>query len=238
MSTVLSEDELRARLSAIDTTSLIDGASGAGIGDVSVLNPELRPVGPSRELTGRVVTADAEADLMSVVAGLAVCEPGDVLVIAAGGDQRAVAGELFGTEAQRRGVAGMVIDGRCRDSATLAELGLPVFARGVAPNAYPAVRVPRIQLPIFIAGVELRPGDWIRGDADGLVVGSAEAMTAALDPAEAVRDREARLRTAIASGRSLFEAINVDEHVAALEAGRESRLTFRELDGTDEQDGR
>ena len=75
---------------------------------------------------------------MSVLAGLHQSGPGDVLVIAAGSDQHAVAGELFATEALRRGVSGIVIDGLCRDSRTLAQLDLPVYARGVAPSACPA----------------------------------------------------------------------------------------------------
>ena len=108
---------------------------------------------------------------MPVLAGLAESGPGDVLVIA-GHPDHAVAGELFATEALRRGVAGIVIDGRCRDSRILAGLDLPVFARGVAPSACPARAVPVIQVPLLIGDVTVQPGDLVLGDDDGIVVGS------------------------------------------------------------------
>ncbi|HEX8508369.1 MAG TPA: RraA family protein, partial [Propionibacteriaceae bacterium] len=159
--------EVLDRLRALGTSSLVDAG-----GDLRVLPLDLRPVGRSTRLVGRVVTADAGADLMSVIAGLQACGPGDVLVVAAGGNERAVAGELFATEALRRGVAGLVVDGRVRDVGVLAELDLPVFARGVAPHAYPAGRVPRVQVSVTLGDVEVRSGDLLIGDADGLVVGS------------------------------------------------------------------
>lgn len=217
-------EDLWTRLADIDSTSLADASA-----ELAVLPTALRPVGRARRLLGRAVTADARADLMSVIAGLAASGPGDVLVVAVGDDERAVAGELFATEAVRRGLAGLIIDGRCRDSAVVAALELPVFARGVAPNAYPAVKVPRIQVPIMIGSVEISPGDVIVGDGDGLVSGSLSAISAALPKAVQIQARERRLRSAIDAGSSLFDALNVDEHVAALQVGRESRLTFREL---------
>src|SRR5918995_5026420 len=98
-------------------------------------------------------------------AGLRLAGPGDVLVVV-GHDQHAVAGELFATEALRRGVAGIVIDGRCRDSRTLARLDLPVYARGVAPTACPARATPVIQVLITIGGGEGRPADLLLRDDD------------------------------------------------------------------------
>jgi 4-hydroxy-4-methyl-2-oxoglutarate aldolase len=133
---------------------------------------------------------------------------------------------VMSTEALRRGVAGLVIDGLCRDSRTLAELQLPVYARGVAPTACPARAVPVVQVPIQIGGVEVRPGELVLGDDDGLVVATEEEVQAVLDAAEAIQRREEALRTEIAAGSSLFDRINYDEHVAAVRAGRESRLTF------------
>ncbi len=218
------DEDLLTRLRALDSTSLADAG-----GDVRVLPVSLRPIGRARRFAGVAVTADAGADLMSVIAALAVAGPGDVLVVAAGDHGRAVAGELFATEAVRRGVAALVIDGRCRDSAVLADLDLPVFARGVAPNAYPAQRVPRIQIPVSIGDVLVDPGDLVVGDDDGVVVGSADALAAVVDRAEAIQDRERALRSAIESGRSLFDALNVDEHVRALTEGRPSALAFSEL---------
>lgn len=209
------------RLARIDTTSLAD----AGQGRLRVLPAELRPIRPGLRMVGRALTVDAHDDLMPMLAGLHLARPGDVLVVV-GHEQHAVAGELFATEALRRGVAGIVIDGRCRDSRTLARLDLPVYARGVAPTACPARAVPVIQVPITIGGVEVRPGDLMLGDDDGIVVANDDEVLAALEGAEAIQRREEALQQAVAGGASLFGSLNYDEHLAALEAGRDSRLAF------------
>jgi 4-hydroxy-4-methyl-2-oxoglutarate aldolase len=217
-------EELFARLAAIDTTCLADAGPELG-----VLPRELRPVGRAKRLVGRAVTVDARSDLMSTIAAIASSGPGDVLVISAGDHERGASGELFATEAQRRGIAGFVIDGRSRDTAVVGELDMAVFSRGFAPNAPGAQKVPRIQVPITIGDVEIQPGDIVLGDVDGIVVGPPAAVEAALEKAEAIQARERRLQAAIQGGRSLFEAMNFDEHVAALEAGEESRLVIGEM---------
>ncbi|HEY5846463.1 MAG TPA: RraA family protein [Microlunatus sp.] len=214
-----SADLLR-RLAAIDTTSLKDAGPG-----LRVLPAALRPIRAGSRLLGRALTVDAREDLMPVLAGLAESGPGDVLVIA-GHPDHAVAGELFATEALRRGVAGIVIDGRCRDSRVLAGLDLPVFARGVAPSACPARAVPVIQVPLVIGDVVVRPGDLVLGDDDGIVVATEAEVLAAIDRAETIQQREGALRAAIEGGESLFDHLNYDEHVASLRDGRDSKLTF------------
>ena len=165
-------------------------------------------------LTGPALTVDARGDLMSVIAALQHAGPGDVLVVSAGTEEHAVAGELFSTEALRRGLAGIVIDGRCRDSRTLAEIDLPVYARGVAPSAPGASSVPVIQVPLNLGGVEVRPGDILLGDDDGIVVGDDAELEAAIDGAETIQFREEALRASISAGTSLFTALNFDEHAA------------------------
>ena len=144
---------------------------------------------------------------MPVLAGLEQSGPGDVLVVV-GNDDHAVAGELFATEALRRGVAGIVIDGMCRDSRTLAGLDLPVYAKGVVPSACPARAVPVVQVPITIGEVSVRPGELVLGDDDGIVVASEQELAAVLDAAEAIQRREEALRAAIEGGRSLFDSLN------------------------------
>jgi 4-hydroxy-4-methyl-2-oxoglutarate aldolase len=211
---------LLARLAAIDTTSLVDSKPG-----LRVLPAALRPIRRGLKLVGRAVTADARKDLMPMLAALHAGEPGDVLV-AAGSAEYAVAGELFATEALRRGMAGIVIDGCCRDSRTLAELDLPVYARGVAPTACPAQAVPIIGVPLTIGSVLVQPGDLVIGDDDGLVVATIVELEERLEAAEAIQRRETALQAAIAGGASLFDRVNYDAHLAAVRAGRESRLAF------------
>lgn len=212
--------DLLDRIAAVDTASLCDAGPG-----LRVAPPELRPMVAGVRMVGRAVTADAGGDLMPVLGALELAGPGDVLVVAAGGP-RAVAGELFATEARRRGLAGIVIDGFCRDLHMLMTLGLPVFARGATPRAAPAMAVPTIQVPVTITGIEVRPGDLVVGDDDGIVVGTEEELLAAIGTAEAIVARERVLRQSIEDGSSLFDRTSFSEHAARLREGEPSALRF------------
>ena len=209
------------RLGRLSTTSLVDAFPA-----LRVLPCRLRPVAPGGHLVGRVVTARANRDLMSVIHALRESGPGDVLVVDAGGDDRAVAGELFGTEAQRRGLAGLVILGRSRDTATLAGLALPVWSTGYAPNAYAARELPETGVVLSLDGVPVAPGELLVGDDDGLVLGTDAELGAAVDGAEAIEAREKGLQARMLDGASLFDVMNYDEHLAALRGGRPGGLAF------------
>ena len=89
------------------------------------------------------------------MSALAEAAPGDVLVIASNGGSRAVFGELFATEARRRGLAGIVADGFCRDVRGLRAIGLPVFARGTTPRSGTTVSRAAPGATIVCGGVEV-----------------------------------------------------------------------------------
>ncbi|HEY0239165.1 MAG TPA: hypothetical protein VGC37_10975 [Friedmanniella sp.] len=215
-----STAELLTRLARVDTTSLVDAAP-----TLRVLPREIRPVRAGSRLAGSAVTVDAQSDLVPVLVGLASAGRGDVLVVA-GDPDRAVAGELFATEALRRGLAGVVVHGLCRDSRTLRAMDLPVFATGVTPRACPARALPTVGPTLTLDGVEVRSGDLVLADDDGVVVGSPAEIAAAIDGAEAIQTREEALRAAIERGESLFDHLNVDAHVEALRDGRDTKLAF------------
>ena len=209
------------RLSRLATSTLSDADKS-----LRVLPVAIRPVGTARRMLGRAVTVQANGDLISVLAGLQLSRPGDVLVIAAGVEDLAVAGELFGTEAVRRGLSGMVIDGLCRDTDTLARLSIPVFARGATPKAAPAQGVPEVHVPITIGGVEVNPGDLVISDDDGIVIGTDAEIGAAIEAAERIQAAEANILAALADGIPLFNKLNFEDHVARRREGQQSALTF------------
>lgn len=223
--TTASPERLRNllfRLAGIDTTSLAD----AGRGVVGVLSGAIRPVRPGLRLLGTAVTVEARDDLMPMLAGLQLAGPGDVLMVA-GSDEHAVAGELFGTEALRRGMAGIVIDGFCRDTRTLAALDLPFYSRGAVPSAPGASSArPVVQVPITVGGVEVHPGDIVIGDEDGVVVAGADALASVIEVAEEIQQREQALQLAIAAGESLYDHVDFDAHLVRLQAGEPSKLSF------------
>jgi 4-hydroxy-4-methyl-2-oxoglutarate aldolase len=202
-------DTLFERLQAVDTTTLSDVGK-----QLRVMDAGLRPLRLGLKLVGRAVTVAAADDLMPVLDGLARAGGGDVLVVDGGGSARALAGELFGSEALRRSLAGIVIDGACRDTNQLRQLPLPFYARGLSPRAAGAKAVPGEPGAVRCGGVDVAPGDVLVGDDDGIVVGSTAELAAVLDAAEALQATERSILAAIQSGTSLFERL--ERHAGGL----------------------
>jgi regulator of RNase E activity RraA len=150
-----------------------------------------------------------------------------VLVVDGGGGTRALAGELFATEAVRRGLAGLVIDGACRDTSKLATLGFPFYARWVCPAAGTAERLGTTQQAVVCGGVSVLPGDVVLGDRDGIVVVSDAELLALLPRAEEVQRNEARVLERLERGEGLLGMLNFAEHCDALAQGRPSKLRIQ-----------
>jgi regulator of RNase E activity RraA len=138
-----------------------------------------------------------------------------------------VVGELFATEAKRRGLAGIVVDGLCRDVAGLRRLGLPFFARGTVPASGSTVSRAALRQRVRCGGVDVGPGDIVFGDDDGLVIAPPDRLAAALEGGEAIARAERAMLAAMAEGRPLHDLTSYAEHVAVLDDGRESALEFR-----------
>jgi regulator of RNase E activity RraA len=213
------------RLLQIDVSALSDADKTLPVVDhaVRAMIPEVRMAGPA-------FTVVAEDDHLPVMTALAAAAPGDVLVIATNGGSRAVFGELFAGEARRRGLAGIVADGFCRDVRGLRRIGLPVFARGTTPRSGTTVTRAALGARIVCGGVAVSPGDVVFGDDDGLLIAASQRIVAALDTAETIGRSERAILAAQARGEALHGLTNHDEHVAALERGEASALAFR-VDG-------
>uniref|UniRef100_A0A7S0F9X4 4-hydroxy-4-methyl-2-oxoglutarate aldolase n=1 Tax=Pyrodinium bahamense TaxID=73915 RepID=A0A7S0F9X4_9DINO len=136
-------------------------------------------------------------------------------------------GELLASEAARRGIAGMVVDGNCRDTPLLLQMSLPVYCRGRHPNAGTATKRGMSQVEISMGSVLVRPGDFVLGDDDGVVVCSEEELRQWLPKAESIQLVEARMLSHVQAGGSLFEKIpNFEAHLAAVAQGKASKLRF------------
>ncbi len=126
---------------------------------------------PDARIAGPAVTCrSVPGDWAKPVEAIDRCEPGDVLVIDAGGKPPAVWGELATHSAKNRGLAGVVVLGAIRDTRDIQEIGLPVFATTHCSHAGEPKGFGEMQVRLSYDGIDCHPGDWIVADADGVMV--------------------------------------------------------------------
>jgi len=113
-------------------------------------------------------------------------------------------GELLSNAARARGAHGAVIDGGVRDTRYILEMGFPVFCKFRCPgDATGRWNVVDMEIPVTVGGVRVHPGDFIFGDADGVVVVPRELTTQVLLEAEAVLSLENEIRQKVRGGASV-----------------------------------
>ncbi|MBV9098395.1 MAG: RraA family protein [Frankiaceae bacterium] len=177
----------------LSSTLAADGAAGQGALPywIRALSPDAMVAGPAL-----VVTVGRDDNSPMRQAAAAVTEPGTVLVVAGASESRtAVLGDLVATELLAVGIAAVVTDGLIRDSRAVADLGLPVWARGVTPVASRKDGVGSVGGQVIIGGVVVADGDLVVADADGVVVWPAARYDDYLAAADAKRRQdESRVR--------------------------------------------
>jgi len=213
---------LKQALLELDCASLADVDKTIRVMDVG-----LRAINHGVKLVGVARTVRCHEDFLAVIRALDAAEAGEVLVVDTQGSTRAVVGELFSMEAQRRGLAGIIVDGPVRDVSTLRTLALPVYARGLCPVSGTIRELGALQVPVVCGGVAVNPGDIVMGDDDGLLVATAAQFRALVAGARDIEAREKELRARMAAGRGLTAMINLAEHVEALQRGAPSKLAFK-----------
>ena len=181
----------------------VAGRRGAMHGRIKALRPRMKLAGPAFTVEVR------PGDNLMIHAAIAMARPGDVLVIDGKGDQgSALMGTIMMTACQQLGIAGVVMDGACRDSLEIDEMDFPVFCVGTNPNGPTKNIAGRIGHPVSVGDVSVRAGDFVIADGDGVVVVEREKIEALL-PAAArkVSDEAARI-AAIKEGDTAAKWLN------------------------------
>ena len=203
----MNDDNVQ-RASKLDTTSISDALDRLGIAG-QCLN--IKPLDHRFRLTGRAFTilyGPAGSPPGTVGDYIDDVDAGGVVVLDNGGRENAtVWGDILTWVANRRGVAGTVIDGACRDTHLARELGYPIYSRSYSMRTgKDRVQVEAVNGPVTVGDARVAAGDLIRGDADGVLAIPRAHEEAVLAAAEEIDAVEQRIRAAINDGKTLLEA--------------------------------
>lgn len=167
-----------------------------------------------RAITLRIVrddTASSTVEGLKVIQLMESAPAGSVIVANVEGDKAfAVFGATFATLARSRRLGGFIIDGSMRGLAEFRSLGVPMFARGtVAGSAGGHYRLEASNVPIMCGGVEVSPGDYVVGDADGVAVVPGDRHAEIFAKAAELREEKNALLPLITRYRSYTKAVEV-----------------------------
>lgn len=183
------------------------------LGDAQAMDLGVRPLWDGCRVAGPAYPVRCPpGDNLMLHAAIHRAEPGSVIVVQADDVTHAVAGGNVCAVAQRRGIAGLVVDGVVRDLAEIRAMRFPVLARGVVPVPGAREALGTIGERVRCGGVDVGPGDLVVGDEEGLVVIPADRADQVL-----ARAREKQAEDA-ATGLDDWERDHRARITAALQA--------------------
>jgi regulator of RNase E activity RraA len=183
--------------------------------DNCVLPSNLISLDPSQRLTGEIYTISGHVDrtlsrhesLLAWARVLSRVPAGKVLVCQPNTRDVALMGELSARALMVKDTRGYVVDGRCRDTDFILEMGFPVFCDLNTPaDIVERWSYDRLGDPITIGTVTISSGDYLIGDRDGIVIIPAEISEETVSKTEQVISTESEMREAILSGMDPEEA--------------------------------
>jgi regulator of RNase E activity RraA len=200
----------RSRLERLSTTNLSDALDAVGAhGAVS----GIRPMFDCAKVVGRAVTIKitAAGKVRSKrhlgVEAIASAEAGDIIAIDNHGDTNNNCwGEVLSCAAKVKGVSGVVVDGAVRDLDVCKEMGFPVYARAAVPiTARGRITQESFNSTIRLGDVQVRSGDVIVADVNGLVVICPEHLDDVVRRAEALMNKEEMMKADLLAGMDVLE---------------------------------
>lgn len=210
-------EEKRRELLVLPTGNVAD--NNTDVPRQGTMDSGIKPIDPKSRMLGRAVTVQCySGDNLALHQGIYAAEPGDVLILDCHGYTEAGHfGDIMALACQMRGIAGVVIDGSCRDSEDIKELGLPVFVRGFNPSGTVKASLGKVNVPVTCGGVRVNPGDMVLGDCDGVVVIPREKEDQVFEKAQAKFAKEEKLVEELKAGKTTLEIYGFDKLIKKLE---------------------
>ncbi|MDH3739413.1 MAG: RraA family protein [Alphaproteobacteria bacterium] len=199
--------DIAETLGRFPTATIYEAAGKCG--DMS---PDIRPIVPGAGFSGIAYTVRTfPSDTTAVIRALDDAPAGSVLVIDAGGtDRAAVWGGTSSLVCSMRGLVGCVTNGCVRDIDGLLEAGIAVYAAGIAPRGTLKNHEGWRGIPVAVGGVTVSPGDYVIGDRDGVIVVAAADGAAMCERAQEQRIKEEARDERVRKGESLASIIGLD----------------------------
>jgi 4-hydroxy-4-methyl-2-oxoglutarate aldolase len=172
------------------------------MGGRGAMDYRIKAVGRANRFLGVALTCwCGPGDNLALMAAIAQCQPGDVLVAATDGfTATGVIGDLLMGIAKNRGAAALVTDGMVRDMDDIEALDFPCFAAGLTPNSVVRNGPGTVGLPVQCGGVPVASGDILLGGRDGVVVVPRASASQVLKDLAAVREAEAAMLAKVRGG--------------------------------------
>jgi 3-hexulose-6-phosphate synthase len=168
----------------------------------------LRPVLPNTTILGLVVTVKTDpTDWGTVVSAIEASSPRDVLFIDSSGSDIAVWGGLTSQAAQQRGVAGTIVYGSCRDIPTIATLQYPVWVKGITARAGRPLNRGKVNVPLNVGGILVKPGDLTRADVHGVVIIPSNEVVSVAKRVKEISGKERFIERGIKEGHNLSQLL-------------------------------
>jgi 4-hydroxy-4-methyl-2-oxoglutarate aldolase len=188
------------------------GAATLGESGGRAMRARIRPMWPGAAVVGSAVPVRcAPGDNLAIHVATATAGPGQVLVVQIEGDpELGHWGEVLTTQAQSRGIAGLVIDGGVRDVAALAGRGFPVFATMLALRGAQKVAEGSVGLPVEVGDVLVEAGDVIVADGDGVTVVPGGSLAEVVAAGEAREAKEATMFAQLEAGATTIDLLGLD----------------------------
>lgn len=186
-------------------------------GRLGALSSRIKPIDRNMSLCGPAFTVESSPrDNIMLQLAIHYAQPGDVIVVSAGEYEEAGSfGDVLGNACVAKGIAGVVTDTGVRDTLSLIELGLPVFSLSVCIKGTVKETLGHLNREIIVGGECIRPGDVIRGDADGLVMVRKEYAAEVVARSRAREEAEAGYIAAYKAGRTVVDVCNLEPVLAA-----------------------